>query len=307
MMIRLIAALLGIWVCAISAYAQFQAFPPGMFVSRAPLDAASGGGCSPGTHAAAFIARRTGGVDTSSAFCNLINGLDTDSLFAKFDFFYVFATDTQANALLNLVSSSFNPTITGAPTFTANAGFTGTDTGGASSNFLDSTFNASTAAGQYAQDSAHVSVWSNTTAASVNGGIAIGMSAAGFANFTAIYPRFSTANTFYSINENSINTGVANADGKGHYLSNRSGASASQGYKNGANVISPNTASQSLPNVNTYITAINTAGTGAQVGDGHQIMAATMGSSLSSTDVSNLCHRLNLYLTTIAGLGAGIC
>lgn len=71
-----------------------------------------GGGCSPGTNAQNALNRLSGGVNTA-AVCTLINGLDTDSLFAKLDSLYLLATDSSSDALVNVagLTLSFTGTI----------------------------------------------------------------------------------------------------------------------------------------------------------------------------------------------------
>src|SRR2546430_1348992 len=91
-------------------------------ISRSMPRVGGGGG---GSHAAAFLAR-TSGLDGThtTAYTDFINGLDTDSLFSKFDLIQIYATQDSTTALLNLVSTSFNATPLNSPTFTADRGFT---------------------------------------------------------------------------------------------------------------------------------------------------------------------------------------
>src|SRR6266404_3514163 len=74
------------------------------------------GSCAQST---AFLAR-TSGLDTThtNAYNSLICGLVTNGVFSKFDFLYIYATQNSTTALLNLISTSFNSTVHGAPTFT---------------------------------------------------------------------------------------------------------------------------------------------------------------------------------------------
>src|SRR5882757_8185192 len=76
-------------------------FPPGTFQNRAALDTVSG--CSPGAEATSFLAR-TSGLDAAhtGAYCVLIDGLVTDSVYSILDGLYVFATADTTTALLNL-------------------------------------------------------------------------------------------------------------------------------------------------------------------------------------------------------------
>src|SRR5258706_5828950 len=82
------------------------------------------GSCAEST---AFFAR-TSGLDAAhiAAYNTFICGLVTDGLFSKFDVLHIYATQDSTTALLNLVSTSYNGTAVGSPTFTADRGFTGT-------------------------------------------------------------------------------------------------------------------------------------------------------------------------------------
>lgn len=295
-MIRIVLALL--LLCG-TAYGQAVDSISGVGAIK-PNPTAASGACVPGAHAAAFIARRTGGVDQGSVFCNLINGLDTDSLFAKLDVLYLFATDTSANAVLNLISSSFNATLNGSPAFSANNGYTGVNA--SSTVYIDSGFNANIAGGSYAQNAAHMSAWSFTgteISGSGSGGTVIGLVSG--ATGSRLLPRYFSDNNFYSdVNASVFSTGIANATATGHYLVNRSGASAVQHYKNGASVGSSAETSQGLLSNNTFILAQSNNGTPA-FGGGFQIAAVSLGGNLTSGDVTNLYNRICTYLTTIHG------
>ena len=73
--------------------------------------------------AAAFLARTSGlNATHTNAYTALINGLVSDAIWAKLDVLYLFATQDQTTALLNLVSASFTAVIHGAPPFAADNG-----------------------------------------------------------------------------------------------------------------------------------------------------------------------------------------
>jgi hypothetical protein len=275
---------------------------------------AAGGGCSPAT---TFLARTSGlsGTETT-AVTNLMCGLVTDGLFTNsasgycttnFDVIYIFAINTTTTALLNVCSTSFGGTANGAPSFSADAGYTGVD----SSNtvFIDTGFNPSTAGGNFSQNSAHLSIWSNTnTTSGASGGITIGS-----ANLTStnqlsnVMPKYNDGNAYFRITESgSGSAGTANANSTGHYLANRSGASAEQGYKNGSSILTNTTASASLVNGNLYVLAQNQVGSSNLFGSAIQIGLVSIGASLNSTQVGNLCHRFNLYMTAVNG-NAAVC
>ncbi len=232
--------------------------------------------------AAAFLARASG-LDSKHrrAYISFINGLVSGGVWPKFDLLYVFATQNSTTALLNLVSSSFPCLAAGSPTFAADGGYTGVDA--STTVYLDTQFNASSAGGKYAQDSAHVSCVTNTNAMSTAaGGVGIGVYAAG-ASETDILPQYSDGSAYFRINDGAGSSGIAVANSLGRYVANRSGASATQAYKNGTSIGSPNAASGSLVNSTMRILAnSNVLGLGSAL----QYQMASAGGSLTASDVS---------------------
>lgn len=238
----------------------------------------------------AFLARLTGSPDNThkTAYCTLIDGLVTDGIFAKQDAIYIFATDATGNALLSLVSATYNGTATGAPTFTADAGYTG-----ASGKYIDTNFNATTAGTpKFTLNSASAWAWSNTSAQSAGPvfGVVTGT------NVTYILPRF-TDDKFYGATNDGSFRNVASTDGTGMFAANRSGASATERYKNGASVGTNADGAAALQNTNL---AILRGQTGAAFTG--QVMAGGFGQTLTSTEHGNLYARVHTYLQTIAGI-----
>jgi hypothetical protein len=263
------------------------------FVGRAILRCSLGTalvGCSEAT---SFLARAPGLDAThTNAYIELICGLVSDGIFSKFDFLYVFATQNSTAAVLNLVSaSSYNGTSVGAH-FVTDRGMTGGPGG-----YIDSGFNPFTASSpKYVQDSAHIALWGVTNV----GGTADGpMGVDSFAGETEIHPLYGDGNTYYRINGSAI-SGVANTTTAGFYLANRSSSSRVDGYKNGSNVLT-NTSATSSPvqNYSFPICAMRHLFAGTTTPSAHQIAAASMGASLSATDVSNFYNRLRAYMTAV--------
>lgn len=248
----------------------------------------------------AFLAR-TSGLDAThtNAYKALINGLVADGVFSKLDFLYTLGTQDSTNALLNLCSTSFNAVVVGSPTFTADRGFLGVDA--SATVYLDSQFNPSTAGGSFATNSAHISAWSNTNAASsASGGTIIGNStSSGNSNSSSILPKYSDGNAYFRINDGTSSAGFVNANSTGQYIANRSGASATQGYRNASLVGSPNAAAGTLANKTIGILVDNDTVSGPFFGGAFEIAAASAGGSLSSTDVTNFYNRLRTFGTTL--------
>ncbi len=258
-----------------------------------PGSGSGGGAPTPGANATAFLARTTG-IDTAhqNAYINFINGLDTDSLFTKFDVIYLFAAQTSTAALLNIPSATFTPTIFGAPTFTTDRGYQGTE--GSATISMGTGFNAATASSpKFVQNSAHLSTWVVTNG---QGTACLGIAASG-AN-TYVFPRFTDDKNYVRINTGAfVGDNVTNTDSRGHFILNRSGASAVEGYKNGSSVNTNTNASNAVPSGQMFTLGWNNGGT--VIGYGQQIAAVSIGSSLNGTDANNFYTRLRTYMTAV--------
>ncbi|SDJ61775.1 MULTISPECIES: hypothetical protein [Bradyrhizobium] len=302
MRILKLSILLAVWLGAVGPVSgqmsPIPGFPPGAFQSRAALDAGSAGGCSQAT---TFLARTSGlsGTETT-AYTNLICGLVTDGIITgtlsgaaacgtKLDALWIFATNTTTTANLNLCGTSATVTINGAPTFSTDLGYT---TDAAGNNTLNSNFTASTAGGNMALNSAHVSAW-NITGGAGSSDRLIGNNVA-TSNRVTLRPLDGTSNTGFTINNNTQDA-VAGSVRNGHFLSNRSGASALQIYLNGASLGTGSSASVALTDQALQFGGDSTGGNGCAC----QIASASAGASLSSTDAANLYSRLRTYMTAV--------
>ncbi len=251
------------------------------------------------TQSSNFFAR-AGTLDAThfTAYDNLICGLVSDGVWSKLDVLQIYATQNSTMALLSLVSSTYNGTIHGSPTFTADRGFTGVDA--SATDFIYSNFNPLTATSPlYVQNSAHISAWALTNVtSSSSGGSVIGAN-----NLppiqSNIFPKFSDGNVYFRINGSNI-AGIANANAIGHYIANRSGSNALQGYKNGSSILTDSTASVAPANAQFLVLAqADVAGAIPDQGSGLQIAQMSIGSSLSATDATNFYNRLRTYLTAV--------
>jgi hypothetical protein len=253
--------------------------------------AAAAGGAD-AAETTAFLARADASTTLAAteraAVKTFINGLVAASysgggtLFSAFDILYLFATDTSAHALLNLISSSFNATNSGC-TFTADRGFKAAT----ASDYIDSNFNASSAGGNYVQDSAHISLW-KVDAGNTN------QSAGIDAAKTHLYTTFS--GDFYArINDASPSSGATPGATVGHFLGNRSGASATQTYFNGASLATGTQVSQNILSGNIGFVTYP----GGTAVTGLNFAAGSAGKSLNSTDASNFYTLLRAYMTAV--------
>lgn len=247
------------------------------------------------TQATAFLARKSG-TTNNAALTTYICGLVTDGVWAKLDALYVFAQDTSANSLLNLVSATFNATNFGT-TFTAGGSGVGGFAGDGATTFVSSNFIMNSGGTLYAQDSASLFVWSNS-ATTANVALA-GCGGGCGGGHTFIYTD-SSGTAFFDVQGNTGYTATASvSDALGFYAANRSSASNVQGFKNGSSIIAVTSDTSSALTVAQIIFGLGDNG-GAF--SNQQFMIGGFGSSLSSTDNTNLYVRTHTLLQTIAGI-----
>lgn len=236
----------------------------------------------------------TSGLDAAhtTAYTNLICGLVTDGVWTKLDMLHIYATQDSVTALLNLVSTSFNGTTNGSPTFTADRGFTGA---AGTTVWIETGFVPSTGVHAFTQNSAHISAWSLTNSNSATA--IIGIFDSINSNSTDIYPRYSDNLAYGRINSGNI-AGVAVADSIGHYISNRSNSTTVISYKNGSSILTNSSAASAvLSNRSMFTIALNSNGTTA--GSPRQVTMATIGAGLTGTDALNSYNRYRTYMTAV--------
>lgn len=248
----------------------------------------SGGGCSQAT---TFLARTSLTGSDVTNYTNLICGMVTDSLITGdlsttgcgllFDTLYMYATADTTTAALD-ICGNFNGNPTGL-TFTAYSGYTAT-----AGQTFQTGFNPSTGSPNYAQDSAHFSVWNL-----VNSGTTSIDISAGTAGENIIYV---AGSIFARINDNPESGGFAATDLRGHIFGNRSTSTARQLYQNasttligGVTATYGSTPSQAVNNANINL---------ASLGD-HTLAMGSVGASLNSTQVTNFYNRLRTYMTAV--------
>lgn len=248
----------------------------------------------PWSYAVSQFISRTSGLTHSRTYLysRLIDGLIQDGVCSSLDCLYILAADTEANAKLNLKSSSFTIAETGAVTFTANQGYTQTNAD--ASNYLSSTFNPSTAGGSYSQNSAHLGIWCNTDQQSA----VSALGALDGTNSCVLTIRNSDnfvgrANSVAAggLTVGSIPTAI------GHSLISRTGAALLEAYKNGASIGNNTDASTALVNLAFGVGGRNSSGTFNAAGG--QFSAASFGAGLTAAQAAALYNRIATYRTAI--------
>lgn len=254
--------------------------------------AAGGGG---GAEASAFLAR-TSGLDTThrNAYIALIDGLVADGVWSKLDMLHVYATQDTVTAQLNLISTSYPATLHGSPAFTADRGYQGVDA--STTVWIGTGFTPSSVSSpKFVLNSAHISAWSVTNAAGTTNG-PIGAQPASTGHAT-IFPKYNdNVTTYMRLNSTGLlSASISNASG--HFIANRSASGALQSYRNGGSIATSSDASTSVPNAEVFTLSVNTSS--GPLGSPHQVAMASIGSSLSSTDVTNFYNRLRTFMTVV--------
>jgi hypothetical protein len=228
-------------------------------------------------------------VERKLAINDLVVRLKGTTIWAKLDALYLLAAHESAAALINWKNpGTFNMTAGGAPTFTADSGYTtdGVD------DYLSTNFNPATAGGSFAQNSACFGIWSGTSAGSNS-------SKAGWYDGTdgiTINPHTTGNEMQVRINQGTVLQSAFGSvtDGVGLYVGNRSGASAVQAYRNGASITTATTASTALNSA-----AIRLGGITASSFAALTFRAAVIGGSLSSSEQSDLYNFILEYLRQV--------
>lgn len=251
--------------------------------------------CTPGTNASAYMARLSGGDATADDICTFVNGLDTDSLFTKFDTMQILGLANSSNAVINVVSTSFTATPTNSPTFAANKGYTGV--AGSTTVWIDTGLvgNAGT---QFTQDNASISIWLNSDVADASN-VCLGLTA-GTTSITQLYPK--SGGVLYSqVNTNGFGGSTVSAtNAVGFYTTSRPDSSHVITYKDGSQVISDSSgvASAGPPAVSFAVLASHDSGGSVAVGCGNQVSFYAIGASLSSTEAANLNTRIHTFASS---------
>lgn len=214
----------------------------------------------------------------------LIAGLKTDGIWDRLEAFWITAAhDSQAGRLNWKNPGTFTLTENGTGTWTTDRGYAGNGTDG----YLNSGL-APNACTLLQQNDASAFAWSRTAAQSA---------VACFGTITGtgvlVQPR-NTSDLFgYRLNQ-ATSTTTANADGTGLYAVSRTGASATQGYKNGAALGSAGSVASATRNANALGIGRNNS-----LYTTIQVAAAGIGASLDATGHANLNTRLNTFMTAI--------
>ncbi len=220
----------------------------------------------------------------------LIAALKSAGIWTKLDVLQVFAAaDAQAASLNWKNPATFTASPQSSPTFTADRGYNGD---GAAS-YVNTTWAPSNGV-NYTQDSATIFAWSRTSAAESDD--AKGILGSGTTTAVRLTTRSSANLLRYRINQASSSSGGSGiTDGSGLYAASRSGAAATQAYRNGATSgLAGSVASGALSSVTLNIGRLNTTAFSSA-----QCAAWGAGSNLSAAEHLSLYNALRAYLIAV--------
>lgn len=260
------------------------------------------------------------GASHHNAYDTLICGLVSDSVWQSLDRLFVFATNAATGsasslALLDLISGT-EAVAVGSPVFTPDSGFTGVHV--SNTVYINTMFNPTAPAVKYAQEVAHLGVWSVTPppdAISTAGeGAVIGLMNGDVSFVSSLTLWYDDGKVYAPININAAASSGqqpnANATSAiGSWIANRRGPGQDEIYHDGAAVLPINHIGQvtaALYSGNFYVLATNSNGTA--VGAGRQIAAAHIGYGLDPAQIKDpvdatkgLYPRLCAFLTAVHG------
>lgn len=213
----------------------------------------------------------------------LFDTLTSDGVLAKLDRLFIFAGETETQALLNAVDTTKTASKGGTPTFTANRGYKGSASG-------DHIFDANGWTDKYQQDSAFVSAYINSATGSGPLVFIGGTGSNGRVKYNT-----STAAVNLAINDGSTTQAApAQASRLGAYamVRNGTGLGNKRVFRNGALTVSFDNVAGSMPDGNPCVMRSNTSYNTAD-----QLAYWAMGEALTDTDVTNFYNAMLAYLT----------
>lgn len=203
----------------------------------------------------------------------------------------------------NIIADQYNLSAVNSPVHVTDRGYAGN----ASSSYLNTNFNPTTAAlPKFQRDTHHifVRVQNNRTAAALK--TAIGVRASG-TNFFDLNPhaieQAQPAGPLFRPGTSALLTHVVRVDGtgsKGHWLANRSSSNAIQGYRDGALIGSQvASASSVLLNGAIYLLVQNVIGASLTGYSDDQLFVASLGGSMTAEQAASFATVINDYASAV--------
>ncbi|SDL07398.1 hypothetical protein SAMN05428953_12655 [Mesorhizobium muleiense] len=168
-------------------------------------------------------------------------------------FYMMAAADAQAGQR-NWKADAFNLSEQGTIAFAADRGYTGDGATG----YLATGFTPSAAGGQFALNSAHMSLWSRSNAQST--GISMGARTTAATAQALLILRNASDNGSFRLNQDVTTGSTVVANSSGGFVARRSAADATALWRNGVSLGTHNAPSTALPAAAIVIGAMNTGG-----------------------------------------------
>lgn len=238
--------------------------------------------------AAAISAMTTPPTAARAALINtFILSLMNAGIWSRLDTLYVLAAATSQAALLNWKSpGTFTGTLVGAPTFTADRGYTGNGTDAV----ITTGWIPSTNGVRYTQNDASMWIRSLNDVAEDKPAVGVSTTVRGH-----LFPRLAAGSARIRFNAGATATDVVVADSIGLYGAQRRGASDVRLWKNGTQIESAATASTGVPTGAAWICGASPADFSS-----YQCASAAFGASLTGLETAYTAAEL----TYMQGVGA---
>lgn len=232
---------------------------------------------------------------------NLVIGIKSCGCWGMLDRLWILANTVQEMSRVSLVNpTSTQLTEVNSPTWTNSQGYTGD----AATMSINTNYNVSTGVNYTRNNSFHgVYIMINQQSLLNNSGWA---KSGGGDSRATIIPRGSGGSadlTLLTINENNVNgINVASTDGRGFWTVERTGANATEGFKNGVSVGTGALASVALPSITDMILCRNLNGA-ANGWDNNQVAMRCQGAAMGAARQMNFYLCIERYMDS---LGTGV-
>jgi hypothetical protein len=234
-----------------------------------------------------------GGTVSAARFTlvnTMIAGMRSDGVWAKLDGLWIFAGENTPSALTDMVATRLATTAVSAPTFTIDRGYTGDGV----ANHVDTTWNPTTNAVNFSNNSAHWSVWSLTAGANATFDFGNVYGASG----NHILCEFTDTNAYFRVNSTNAGPTSGPSPGNGHFMGSRTSAVQVDGYRNGGSIGTSGADAESNPESRAVWACGCNDGTTPVFSTRQQAMCS-MGGGLTAGDATNFYNRLRTYMTAI--------
>jgi hypothetical protein len=219
----------------------------------------------------------------------MVQSLVDSGVWTKLDIFYLFAQESNgaSEALLNWISPGvYNATAVSSPLWTSLEGYTGDGI----ADFINSNWNPSTDATNYAQNSASIGCYiRNNVEETV---VDFGCNAGGI--FIYFYTRLGGDKSRINLNAGAQDTVSGQIDSRGFWVANRVLATEQDIYRNAIRTLNAAENSTGVPNADLYALCHNSGGPTSFTTK--QMSCFFAGGGLTPTDITNFMNALETYM-----------